>query len=94
MWHEVLAWLLAAALAVWTWTKRHRGQLLQAAAECVAFAEKYADPGSTNQQLEDLALGYAREFWPAVPEWAVRATVRELCRRRKVRAQGLVGARR
>jgi len=87
--HEILGWAAAAATAVWAFTRRNQAAIVQHAAEAVAFAEKYYW-GASNETLEAEAVRYFEEYWPSVPAPLVRAAVREVCRRRRTRARGLV----
>lgn len=82
---QAAGWLVAGLAWVWAWVRRNRRQLLGAAAEAVAFAEKFRS-GASNEELEVAAVEYVREYWPDLPEWAVRWAIREICRRRKARA--------
>ncbi|HOM82924.1 MAG: hypothetical protein GX785_16215 [Armatimonadetes bacterium] len=88
-WQSLVGWLVAAATALWALVRRNRAAIALHAAEAVAFAEKYYW-GAPDEALEREALRYFEEFWPSVPAPLVRAAVREICRRRKTRAHGLV----
>lgn len=85
---QALGWLAAGVAALWAVISRNRQALLLHAAEAVAFAEKY-HWGAANDTLEQEAVRYFEAYWPAVPGALVRVLVRELCRRRKQRAEGL-----
>lgn len=83
-----VAWLGTCGSMLWGWGWRHRGQIAEAVGEATAFAEKFYG-GSAPSVMEDEAVRYAGEHWPAVPEWVVREGIRALCERRKARAEGL-----
>lgn len=89
---QVAGWAAAALLAAWNWLIRNRRTLLLAAGEAVAFAEKFR-AGASHEALEDAAVAYVQEYWPDFPEFAVRWAIREICRRRRLRARrlGLAG---
>lgn len=87
-WHEVAGWIVAGLATGWMLVWRNRQLLMLHAAEAVAFAEKYYW-GASNEVLEREAVRYFEQYWPSVPGTLVRLFIRELCRRRKVRAQGL-----
>lgn len=91
-WHAIVGWLTAVGVAAWAFLRRNRQAIILHAAEAVAFAEKYYW-GASDETLEREALRYFEQFWPSVPAPLVRAAVREICRRRKIRARGLIPAR-
>lgn len=87
-WQFAVAWLVTLLAGAVGWVRANRQDLLLVAAEAVAFAEKYYW-GAANETLEAEAVSWVEQHYPKIPSALVRSAVRELCRRRKVKADGV-----
>jgi hypothetical protein len=80
-------WSVLAAAGAWA-IGRIPGLVRSLAAEGVAYAQKYYGDGHlSDQELEEVAVDYARKHVPWLPDAVVRVAIREVCRRRKAARQ-------